>query len=190
MGYGIMPYSVNINVLRKPHAHTSDPDDFLDWIQGLHCTGDEFAPTPQTMRELFYNEPFTGDGHVYGYTLKALCQVFGGLLDNAYWHKCGSEWFGTVESALAGVGVRFDPNDLIYSGSPVPLPRIDDFPLIGHVEREEALRLAAEMDAADLSAIEDPNVAGGVKELHGWLKSCSIDPENERDCYDLVCFYH
>ncbi|EHM23823.1 hypothetical protein OG582_32265 [Streptomyces anulatus] len=190
MGYGIMPYSVNINVLRKPHAYTSDPEEFLEWIQGRHCTGGEFDPTPEAMRELFYNEPFTGDGHIYGYTLKALCGVFGGHLDNGFWHKFGSGWLDTVQTALAGAGVRFDPNDLVYSGSPVPLPPIDDFPLIGYVEREEALRLAAELDAADLSAIEDASVAGGVAELHGWLKACNSVEGDEFNSSDLVCFYH
>ncbi|MQY05772.1 DUF7691 family protein [Actinomadura macrotermitis] len=190
MGYGIMPYSVNINVLREPHAHASEPDVFLEWIQGQYCEGGEFDPTPESMRELFYNEPFTGEGHIYGYTLKALCEVFGGPLDNGHWYPFGSEWPGTVQAALTGVGVQFDPNDLMYSGSPVPLPRIDDFPLIGYVERKEALRLAAELDAADLSAIEDRSVAGAVTELHGWLKRCNDKPGDEYASYDLVCFYH
>lgn len=189
MGYGIIPYSVNIDVLREPHAYTGDPDEFLEWIQGLYCTGGEFDPTPQTMRELFYGEPFTGEGCVYGYTLKALCKVFGGHLPNNHWYKIGSGWCGMIETALAGVGVRFDPSVLMDGGSPVSLPPIDDFPVIGYLERDEALRLAAELDTADLSAIEDPNVAGGIAELHGWLKECEIG-ESPIDCRDLVCFYH
>jgi hypothetical protein len=186
-----MPYSVNVNVLRSPHTYTSDPEDFLAWIQDRFCEDEEYGPTRESMREMFFGEPFTGsEGHVYGYTLKALCDTFGGMLDNGYWYPCGSGWFDTVRDALAQVGVRFDPSALIYSGPPVPLPPIDGFPAIGHLERDEALSLAERLTAADLSSIGDQSVVGAITELHGWLKRCKNDAEHESENYDLVCFYH
>lgn len=184
MGYGIMPYAVDVNVLRSPHTHAYEPENFLAGVQDRHCSDDEFGPTRQSLRELFFAEPLTGaEGHVYGYSLKALCETFGGHLDNGHWYPFGSGWLDTVGAALAEVGVRFDPNDLIYSGSPVPLPVIDDFPVIGHMVRAEMKPVAEALDAADLSAITDRSVAAAITELHGWMRL-------HEDDYDLVCFYH
>lgn len=79
-----MPYAVNVEHLRTPHAFTADPAKFLAWLEDLYCTGDELAPTPQSMRRLFYAEDLSdvdGDlGPVYGYTLEALCMRFGAPL--------------------------------------------------------------------------------------------------------------
>ncbi|MFC5748853.1 DUF7691 family protein [Actinomadura rugatobispora] len=203
MGYGVTPYSVNVNVLRSPHTYTQDPEDFLAWIQDRFCKDDEdeeyeYGPTRQSMREMFFDQPLTGtEGLVYGNTLRAFCDTFGGMLGNGHWYPVGFSWFDTVRDALAQVGVSFDPNDLIYSGSPVTMPPIDDFPCIGYLERDEALSLAEQLDAADLSAIGDQKVTGSIREmvigsireLHGWLKQCKADGEHETDNYDLVCFY-
>ncbi|REE96211.1 DUF7691 family protein [Thermomonospora umbrina] len=187
MGYGIMPYAVDVNVLRSPHKYAADPDDFLAWIQDRHCTDDEWeaGPTRQALRELFYGEPHTGtEGHTYGYALKALCSTFGSLRDNGSWYPFGSGWPETVRNALADVGVKFDPEDLMYSGPPVPLPSIDDFPVIGHVLRDELRPTFEALNAADLSPIGDRQVVEAITELHGWMRHCV---END---YDLVCFYH
>ena len=191
MGYGIMPYLVNVNVLRSPHTYTDDAEDFLAWVQDRHCKDDEYGPTRESLREMFFGEPLTGSqGHVYGYTLEALCKTFGGHLSNSCWYPAPSSWFDTVRDALAEVGVRFDPNDLIYSGPPVKLPPIDDFPVIGCLRRDEATPVAEALDAADLSAISDPGVAESVAELHGWLKKCKDDKDDEMNSFDLVCFYY
>ncbi|MFD0857082.1 hypothetical protein ACFQ07_33050 [Actinomadura adrarensis] len=190
MSYGIMPYAVNINVLRSPHTYTSDPDDFLAWIQERHCKDNDYGPTRESMREMFFGEPLTGaEGHVYGYTLKALCETFGAMLPNANWYPVRMRWFDAVQDALTQIGVRFDPTDLIYSGSPIPLPPIEDFPSIGHLRRDEAIPLGEALDAADISLISDENLTESIRELHGWLKQCS-NAETEMDSYDLVCFYH
>lgn len=190
MGYGIMPYAVSVEVLSSPHKYTADPEDFLAWLQQLYCSdGEEGGPTPQVLRELFYAEPHTGtEGRVYGYALESLCKRFGGLLDNGHWYPCGDRHLATVRDALTEIGVDFDPQDLIWSGSPVPLPEIEDWPVIGHLRRDEMRPIATALDAADISAITDRSAAGAVAELHGWLRHC-LEDDDMFPC-DLVCFYY
>ncbi|MFD0899316.1 DUF7691 family protein [Actinomadura sediminis] len=190
MGYGIMPYAVSVEVLSSPHEYTGDPEDFLAWLQELYCSDDaEAGPTPQVMRELFYAEPYTGtEGRVYGHALESLCKRFGGLLGNDHWYPCGDRHLAAVRETLSGLGVDLDPRDLIWSGPPVPLPEIEDRPVIGHLRRDEMGPIAAALDAADLSAVTDRSVAGAITELHGWLRRC-LEDDGRFPC-DLVCFYY
>ncbi|WP_442316420.1 DUF7691 family protein [Actinomadura fibrosa] len=185
----LMPYAVNVEHLRTPHAFTADPAEFLAWLEDLYCTGDELAPTPQSMRRLFYAEDLSdvdGDqGAVYGYTLEALCMRFGALLDSDQWASMRFGWFDRVQEELTRAGGRFDLLGLVFSGPPVSLPPIDDFPGIGHVPRAAMPQRAEELRAADLSTIDDPQVVAAIRQVSGWLDWCM----SAEDDFDLVTFY-
>ncbi|MEU3010206.1 DUF7691 family protein [Nocardia asteroides] len=185
MSYGIMAYSVDIGAVRAPAASTQDPEDFFEWMVGVHARLLDSESRRKAMRELFFGEPFTGsEGSDYGYALKVLCERFGGSLANGSWYPVGDRFFDTMRAALDGIGVKFDPSDLAYSGPPIPLPRIDSFPGIGHLTAAEVAGLAQALDDADLALVRDPRVRAAIEELHQWMRHC-VEAESE-----LVTFYH
>ncbi|MFE3442175.1 hypothetical protein ACFXNW_04005 [Nocardia sp. NPDC059180] len=185
MGYGIMAYSVEVKHLLAPSTFTAEPEDFFDWMTQVHAHALGEPATHTALRELFFaQEPTGSEGWAYGYALKVLCERFGGWLPNSHWCPVRSSWFDTVGEALRALGITFDPTDLIYSGSPVSLPPIDDFPSIGHLTLAELKPLAESLNAADLSTLEDRYLVDSITELRGWINHCV-----EGDT-DLVCFYH
>lgn len=184
MGYGILPYSVDIEHLRAPSTFTSESEEFFDWMATIHRSTIDSPSRRSALRELFFSTPTTGfDGSDYGHALRVLCERFGGALDNEFWYPIGSSWFDTVRDCLHELGVAFDPHQLTSSEPPVPLPPIDDFPVIGYLSHTQLAPIARTFDAADLSTIKDRFLAGSVRELQMWVRSCL-----EREC-DLVTFY-
>ncbi|MBF6438286.1 DUF7691 family protein [Nocardia cyriacigeorgica] len=185
MGYGVMPYAVETKYLNAPSTFTSDPEDFFDWMMQVHAHALDEAAIRTALRELFFaQEPTGSEGWAYGYALKVLWEQFGGWLPNGHWYPFRSHGFDAVGAALRALDIDFDPTDLIYSGAPVDLPPIDDFPSIGHLALAELKPLAESLNAADLTTIEDASLVDSLSELRGWTNTCV-----ERDC-DLVCFYH
>ncbi|MFI8977220.1 hypothetical protein ACIGO9_30355 [Nocardia asteroides] len=180
-----MAYSVDIGAVRAPAASTHNPEDFFEWMVGVHADLLDSDSRRKAMRELFFGEPLAGsEGSDYGYALKVLCERFGGSLANGSWYPVGDGFFDSVRAALDEIGVEFDPSDLAFSGPPVSLPRIDGFPGIGHLSAAEVARLARDLDAADVSRVEDQQVRAAIDELHRWVRHC-VEGES-----DLVTFYH
>lgn len=181
MSYGLMPYSVRVEILREPHGYA--PVHALAEAQQRHGGSD--PSRYQAMRELFFNEPFTStEGYLYGYALKGLCEALGDPMPNRHWMPFSMSGHHLVTDALAGVGVQFDAYRLTTSLSPVDLPPIEEFPSIGHVLRADMEPVDAQFAAADLSAIADQSIRGAAEELRGWIRYCL------QDNADLVCFYH
>ncbi|GAA5105632.1 DUF7691 family protein [Nocardia iowensis] len=188
MGYGIVPYAVDTKVLRQPHAFTVDPTGFFEWMSEVHLQdgGSEVDAQRDALRELFFCQSHTGHGSGYGYALEILCQRFGGRLNNEFWYPFGDSWLETVGAGLRSLGALFDPNVLLDTGAPVALPRIDDFPVIGHVLRPALIRLTNELAGVNLSAV-DKGVAGAIRNLGEWARFCAAADEED---FDLVCFYY
>ncbi|WP_328393289.1 DUF7691 family protein [Nocardia sp. NBC_00416] len=185
MGYGVMAYAVDIEVLRAPSAFMAEPRDYLDQMVNMSMSMDRPDGFAEALEELFFSRPRTGtDGSVYGYALESLCERAGTALPNAYWYPVGESWFRTVHDALGEIGVQFDPGDLVYSGSPVVLPEIVDFPGIGHLAHAELTPVAQALASADLSAIADDRVTQSIAEMRDWVRFCADHG------YDLVSFYH
>lgn len=180
-----MAYSVEVEHLLAPSTFTAEPEEFFDWMTQVHAHSLDEPAIRTALRELFFaQEPTGSEGWAYGYALKVLCERFGGWLPNGHWYPIRTSGFDAVGAALRSIDVAFDPTDLIYSGSPVDLPPIDDFPCIGHLTLAELKPLAESLNAADLSAIEESSLVDSITELRGWVNTCV-----ERDS-DLVCFYH
>ncbi|WP_280186780.1 MULTISPECIES: DUF7691 family protein [Nocardia] len=185
MGYGIMAYAVDVQVLSAPSAHTGDPQKFFDWMVEVHRATTCSEAVRTALRELFFcEEHSSSDGAPYGLALQILCARFGGALSNRYWYPVGSGWFNKVGAALDSLGIDFDPHDLAFSGSPISLPEIEDFPAIGHFTRAELEPVARAFDTADLSGIGDEEIAESVTELRDWVRWC-VDND-----LDLVSFHY
>ncbi|MFD8249679.1 hypothetical protein [Nocardia sp. NPDC059691] len=143
------------------------------------------AAVRTALRELFFSEEHSGsDGAPYALALQILCARFGGALSNRYWYPISSGWFDKVGDALGGLDIDFDPHDLAFSGSPISLPEIEDFPAVGHFTRAELEPVARAFDTADLSGIGDEEIAESVTELRDWVRTC-VD-----DGLDLVSFHY
>lgn len=106
----------------------------------------------------------------YGYALELVCRQLGRPLSNERWSAMNGEWFDTVEDAfLALEGKRKICNEVFWSGPPVALPFIDDFPAIGHVTADAVEPLADELEQA-LEPARNTAAAAALRELLGWLR--------------------
>lgn len=180
-----MAYAVDVEVLAAPSAHTGDPQAFFDWMVDVHRATTCSEAVRTALRELFFSEEHSGsDGAPFGLALQILCARFGGALSNRYWYPISTSWFDKVGDTLDRLRVDFDPHDLAFSGSPISLPEIEDFPAIGHFTRAELEPVAHAFAAADLSGIGDEEIAESVTELRGWVRTC-VD-----DDLDLVSFHY
>jgi hypothetical protein len=120
------------------------------------------------------------DPHLYGYCIKALCELWGVMLSNDRWWAMRWGWFDAVTAAAGG---RYNFAGLVSGGPGVPIPAPEDFPAMGHLTRAELPSHLARLDALDLTAI-DRSAAASIEQARSWLLEC------RRDDMDLVCFYH
>ncbi|MFI5540886.1 hypothetical protein ACIA5H_31310 [Nocardia sp. NPDC051900] len=180
-----MPYAVDVEVLSAPSAHTGDPQGFFDWMVDVHRATTCSEAVRTALRELFFSEKHSGsDGAPYGMALQILCARFGGALSNRAWYPISTSWFDKVGDVLDGLGIDLDPHHLAFSGSPISLPEIEDFPAIGHFTRAELEPVARAFAAADLSGIGDEELFESVTELRDWVHWC-VDND-----LDLVSFHY
>jgi hypothetical protein len=133
-----------------------------------------------------YNEEF---GFMYGYALEYICRHFGKFLPNEEWSAMpsGSDWAETVDRGLEAAGVPESVlrvgNHLMYRGSPIPVPEIEDFPAIGYLKRKEVKAAQKSLGQAKLAVIKDKEVLASIRVLQSWLQTCADSGR------DLVCFY-
>jgi hypothetical protein len=194
LSYAIMPYAVDLAKLRsllgsgdaKVLAGIRGDRRFGHDFDGVDELGDDTAVSARTaLEQMIMGGDYDADaGYVYGYCWKILCEAYGRWLPNEHWSAMRFSWFDAVNDGLRAADVKFSPEDLIYGGAGVPLPSIDDFPAIGHVERGDMPALLATLEGIDDAAITDGDVLDAVREIQGWLQHCVT---HERD---LVCFYH
>jgi hypothetical protein len=133
-------------------------------------------------------------GFKYGYALYCLCRTLGDFQVNGSWSAIRSRTFDWYNAFLKKAGVK--PKEfavdafLTERGPPVKMPRPDDFPSIGYLDRDEIPAVLSLLDPSRL----DPVLAkqkgenrewleGATAELRSWLETCV---QTRRD---LVCFY-
>ncbi|HVK65691.1 MAG TPA: hypothetical protein VM694_14510, partial [Polyangium sp.] len=120
----------------------------------------------------------------YGYALELACRQLGQELSNQHWSRMHGEWFDAVEDAFTELGGKTKvSNDVFWSGPPVELPFIDDFPAIGTVPAEGVKPLLAELDAA-LAKARSSQENAALRELLAWLRIA------DRDALGIVTFYY
>jgi hypothetical protein len=133
-------------------------------------------------------------GSKYGYTLNLLCESLGTVPDHDAWCSIRSAAFDTVDAILKKIGI--DPKSfathtfLVSRGAPVLIPKADDFPFIGYLERKEIPAILGRLDSAKVEAeikgedkYEQEWIHEAIGELRGWLEACAKDDR------DLICFY-
>ncbi|XVQ11012.1 DUF7691 family protein [Spirillospora sp. CA-255316] len=200
MSYAIMPYAVHLKGVESMLGSRSerllndllagrarDLED-LDELRGyVGLDGDEVTSARDALRHMIMGEEYDDRvGFLYGYCLKILIETHRSSewLPNGGWSAMRFDWFGTVGSEMKAAGVNFDPMDLIFGGVPFTLPRIDDFPNIGHIAPGEMPALLESFAAMNADAVTQYGALDSIREIEGWLNTC------HRSGRDLVCFYH
>ena len=144
------------------------------------------TPSPENvLAQLVNGGPYDDRiGFAYAYALEALIETYGAMLDNNAWYPVPLEWAKAVEQQFERLGASVPVERLVLGGSPVPLPRAEDFPLIGHLEAEEVHALNLAVRSLDLSTIEDASLRASVHGIRTWFDNAA------RLSHGLVCFYH
>ena len=129
-------------------------------------------------------------GFQYGYALKILCHFCGDMLANNRVYPLAMDSFDAIDRAWAKIGLNdiLRMSRLVYGGSPIQLPVINDFPTIGYLT-------AAECELANNRLFDDrgipqfdltsPNFPIPVlNQIASWI---SIAAEMQQG---IICFYH
>jgi hypothetical protein len=122
----------------------------------------------------------TGDdraGFAYAYAVETLVSMYGIRLDNSGWYPMPMDWIGRVQEELKRFGVaeaQLPLTTLIWGGSPIPIPRVGDFPGVGHLEAGEVRAAHASMAAVRPDQIGDPDLRAAVERLADWLSAASV----------------
>jgi hypothetical protein len=124
-------------------------------------------------------------GFVYGYALEFICLHFGERHPNENWAPMKLELARKADQALESVGVDEQTlrlSQLMYRGSPVPLPVIEDCPCIGYMTLKEIEAAISAFGEDQLAAIKDEGVREALDEVRIWLW------RSEAAGQDLICF--
>jgi hypothetical protein len=180
MSYVLLPVVIDIPALEA--AVGSKDQALIDAIMAhdpdyykSDLTDDGARVTPgMAIHHLVMGKPLNEDyAHEYGYALSAMCSHMGEVIVPKHWAGVG--WDVVDRCGLEVV--------MTETGPPVPLPPIDNFPMIGHIRRadlESHLEAARERrrNASDDSVIEL------IDEYIQWLDDA------QRKSLDVVFFYH
>jgi len=178
MSYAIHPYGISLTDLRRVacdlEACMVAYSKMLDmaarhdlWIVEQD---DPRLPTMRGALDLLARGR-GGPGFCLAYALQLLCAAHGRFLHNAGVSGTRIRWLETVDAALEAQGKRFRLMNL--NTPPVPLPFIDDYPMVGFARRQDLAELAA------LPIAEDPEIESTFETLRAWAAAGT----------DLVTFY-
>lgn len=205
MTHGVTPFAVDLVQLRKVIGSRSKSsllelrEEFESELEEdreriKEATDDDDLdpelPLTKALRHLIMDEDrWDYEGEKYGYALEMICSFYGELLPNDRWSHRQLSWAETVSDVLqeAGVPVKtFSIIDhLIYRGSPIQIPEIEDFPFIGYVtvnEIPKALAALSDCPCSDIEHEEAEEIRSSIEQVREWLETC------QREKSDLVCF--
>jgi hypothetical protein len=114
-----------------------------------------------------------GGGYLYGYALKAICAHIGQELPEISGVAGASDWMNEVDGVLESKGLPMTLNALVYGGSPVEIPEPDDYPFIGKWDASKVPAALASFRAADLSDVEDDEIAETITQMRQWLEAAA-----------------
>ncbi len=138
-----MTYAIDLERLRRAvgskdetllsELRSAHPEYFAD---DDHVDEEGEISHARALTDLIMGNPLVEESaHQYGYALKLLCEHLGEWLPSDYWESI--TW-----RVLQGTGM----GELLQnSGSPVPLPKIADFPTIGYLTAERVKELASKL---------------------------------------------
>jgi hypothetical protein len=173
---------------------SDDDDDDLDDEVEVREPRRELSTGAALVHLIHGGNPDPSVGYKYGYALFHLCLTLGDVPDHDAWCSIRSEALDGVDAFLKAAGVKpksFTVDEfLVNRGPPVPMPRPEDFPSIGYLERDEVPAVLALLAPARLDPVLAKQTARKrdwlgemTAELRSWVEACA---RAERD---LVSFY-
>jgi hypothetical protein len=130
----------------------------------------------QAVAELVNGSPDKdGPGYLYGYALEALCAYAGEELPNICGIVGASRWIEETDALLERLQVPLRLMDLVYRGSPVPIPDPDDSPCIGRWPADQIPTALAALRAVDFNPL-DRDAAETLEQIRGWLEAAAREP--------------
>lgn len=183
MSSSINVYAVSLEDLKPAagsgdHALIDGATRSREWFLSTIDDIDDEAPIPcaQALADIVSGR-VTEDapGYLYGYALEAICGHVGRELPNICGIAGSTQWMEEVDAALKRRGVAVQLSDLLYRGSPVPIPEPDDFPFIGYWTPDEITTALAAIRGGDRSGL-DNEMAEMFREIEGWLAGASESP--------------
>jgi hypothetical protein len=148
-------------------------------------------PIRQTIQDLLTSEFHHSDiGFQYGYALELLCHFCGDMLANNRVYPLSIDRFDAIDRAWAQLGLNdiLKMSRLVYGGSPIELPVIDDLPTIGYLTAAEC-ELANDrlFDNRGIPQFDLTSPIFPVPILNQITSWISIAAEMQQG---IICFYH
>ncbi|MGN6627423.1 MAG: DUF7691 family protein [Tepidisphaeraceae bacterium] len=177
MSYSLVPYLVDLPaVIAAVGSNDSALINAIERSNSRRFNADEFddgMTIGDAVRQLVNATPRRDvSGHLYGYAFETLCNQLGKALPSDLW--CGVRWATMEDSQVA---------QIMKSGSPVSLPPIQDFPMIGYLTRKTIQSLVHRMGTEGLTNA-NKELQELLREFESWLR------EAARVDRDLVFFYY
>jgi hypothetical protein len=124
--------------------------------------------------------------YAYGYALQILMEREGVRLDNSMVYPASLPFLDEVDAGFAHLGIpeAFRLSRLAFSGPPVRIPKIEDFPSIGWIE-SSAVTAAREAFAKTTIDPEDPALSTPVRMALGQIQAWTVHAQGR----GLVGFY-
>lgn len=160
MSYGVHAYAVDLAAVKKTigcgdavlakrltkkFASDLESTDEIDFDEGLTSAADCLTSL------VIDGAPEADDeetpGYKFGYALEIVCRALGEWLPNSAFSGMGSEYFDTLDAALKKAKSKRRVASIVFRGSPVPLPEIEDFPAIGWLSPEDVASWRTELSA-------------------------------------------
>ena len=114
-------------------------------------------------------------GSLYGFALMALCAHVGKSLPNVPGIARAFEWMERIDAGLLARSIPLSLQELVCSGSPVPIPLADDWPTVGIWVPETIEEALAALQAHDPSQ-DDYELAEMIVQIKGWLEAAAKLP--------------
>jgi hypothetical protein len=111
-------------------------------------------------------------GSLYLYAIEAICWYLGSTLVLPIGF-CGEQ---CIDEVLAARGCRLRVSDLVFSGSPLPIPEPGDPPSIGWWTPETIAAGGPAVMSLNLDGV-DRETAAGVAEIRRWLSEAMDMPD-------------
>jgi hypothetical protein len=113
--------------------------------------------------------------YLYGYAFEAICSHVAEELPNICPISGASDWIEEVDALLEGKDIPIRLNELVFGGSPVPIPEPDDYPSIGKWTAAELAAARVAFEATDLTDVE-PDMAETLQQIRDWVAVASKKP--------------
>lgn len=155
------------SILNEQEGFLSSIDDIDDGVD-MTCA--------EAVAALINGErPDDAPGYLFGYALEAVCSTLGDELPNISQIAGAADWIEEVDALLERKGIPVRLEQLVYYGSPVPIPEPDDYPFIGIWPASLLAAASTSFQTVDLSDVE-PRMAETLQQLAGWVKVASSKP--------------